>query len=126
MFPPPWQVCLGLTILAFAVLFLLRKPRYLALFLGMSAGVLALLLAIPLSPATFRHSCSIFLAFLFCWWLTENDPESRNGWPQRLGFLGPKLSQLGNNILKTGIALIVLLQDHRRGRGGLPRLRVPP
>ena len=124
MFPPQWQVWLGLTVFAFALLFLIRKPRYLALFLGMSGGVLALLVAIPLSPANFRHSCSIFLAFLFCWWLTENDPES-DGWSQRLRFLFPKLSQLGNNILRTGIALIVLLQIIAGAVAGYQDYRYP-
>jgi hypothetical protein len=110
MFPPLWRLCLGLTMFAFALLFLLRSPRCVALFLAMSAGVLALLMAIPLSPATFRHSGSIFLAFLFCWWLMENDPEPHAGWPQRLRLAAPKFARRGNTILKTGITLILLLQ----------------
>ena len=85
MLPPQWQVGLGLVFLAFAVLvFLVRSPRYGALFLGMTAGVLVLMIAIPLSPAHLRHSCSVFLAFLFCWWLMENDPCVSGVWPQHL------------------------------------------
>jgi hypothetical protein len=110
MFPPSWRLCLGLMMFVFAVLFLLRRPPYLALFLAMSGGVLALLMAIPLSPATFRHSGSIFLAFLFCWWLTENDPGPHTGWPQRLRWAAPKFAPWNNTILRAGIALILLLQ----------------
>jgi hypothetical protein len=110
MFVPQVQVGLGVTFLVFATLFLLRRPRYAALFIGMTAGVLAILLTIPLSPVNLRHSCSLFLAFLFCWWLMQNDPNSSSVWPQRLPAVIPRLSQLGNSLSGAGIRVILSLQ----------------
>ena len=111
MLPPQWQVGLGLVFLAFAVLvFLVRSPRYGALFLGMTAGVLVLMIAIPLSPAHLRHSCSVFLAFLFCWWLMENDPCAPGVWPQHLRLVPPRLRQLGGTLIRGGVTLMILFQ----------------
>jgi hypothetical protein len=110
MFVPQVQVVVGVIFLAFATLFLLRRPRYAALFIGMTAGILAILLAIPLSPVNLRHSCSIFLAFLFCWWLMHNDPNTASVWQQQLRAVIPRLSQLGHNLSRTGIRVILSLQ----------------
>jgi hypothetical protein len=115
MLMPQWQAGLGLAFLAFAMLFLLRNPCYAALFIGMTAGVLAIIIAIPLSPTNLRHSCSIFLAFLFCWWLMKNAPESHGRefpgfWPRRLRAFLPRLRRLRNSFLEAGIGVILLLQ----------------